>query len=103
MNDDAKTMSKIEALAAANMKPVGANPCVTWEEMVAARMASDNCNRATAVDRLLSQPGGSDGWLRCQEWDARQPKTIEQNGRQVKTGNWLNAGDGIARRIPRVP
>ena len=103
MTDDAKTISKIEALAAANMKPVGANPCITWDAMVEARMARDNCARATAVDRLLAA-GASDLWLKCCAWDAAQPKVIEQRGQRIKSGNWLNANPfGVARRIPRKP
>jgi hypothetical protein len=103
MTDDFKAMSKIEALATANIKPVATNPCVTWDAMVEARMARDDCSRSVAVDRSLAAREGSDAWQVCCSWDARQPKTIEQNGRQIKTGNWLNAGDGVARRIPRAP
>jgi hypothetical protein len=98
-----RATSKIEALAAANLKPMAANPCLIWDEMVAARMVRDGCDRSAATDRLLGTPQGSDAWLQCQAWDAQQPKVIEQHGRKIKTGNWLNAGDGIARRIPRAP
>jgi hypothetical protein len=92
---------KVGPLAAHNAKPANIDPCAEWDALVATRMAADNCSRSVAIDRCLVK--NSDLWLRCQAWDARQPKTIEQNGRQVKTGNWLNAGDGIARRIPRSP
>jgi hypothetical protein len=98
---DAK--GRIEQLAAANVKAVPANPCELWNGMVAAKMARDDCARSVAVDRLLATREGSDAWQVCCSWDARQPKTIMQNGRQVKTGNWLNNGNGIARRIPRSP
>jgi hypothetical protein len=37
---DAK--GRIEQLAQANLKPVPANPCIAWDEMVAARMAKDD-------------------------------------------------------------
>jgi hypothetical protein len=94
-------MSKIEALAARNAKSVDVNPCAEWDALVAARMASDNCDRSVAVDRCLVKH--SDLWLRCQAFDARQPKVVIENGVEIKTGNWLNAGGGVARRIVRKP
>jgi hypothetical protein len=94
---------RIEELAAANLKEVPRDPCVIWDEMVAAMMASDDCARSVAVDRCLATREGSDAWRVCAAWEARRAKTIEQNGRQIKTGNWLNEGDGVARRVPRAP
>jgi hypothetical protein len=100
----AEPKGRIEALAAANLRSVPGNPCVAWDQMVAARMASDDCARSVAVDRCLASASGADAWAKCQSWDAEQPKTIEQNGRQIKSGNWLNANpSGFARRIPRQP
>lgn len=94
---------RIEVLTQANLKTLSANPCQVWDAMVEARMARDGCARSVAVDRLLVAAVGSDAWQVCCSWDAQQPKVIEQSGRQIRTGNWLNAGDGVARRIPRAP
>jgi hypothetical protein len=98
--DMSKTMSKIEALAATNVRPVAANPCVIWDEMVTASMARDNCSRSIAVDRCLATREGSDLWRVCCAWDARQAKVLPDG---TKSGNWLNDGDGVARRVPRAP
>jgi hypothetical protein len=95
-----RTTSKIEALAAANVRAVAANPCIIWDEMVAARMVRDGCDRSAAADRLLAQREGSDAWRVCCAWDARQAKILP-DGR--KSGNWGNQGNGVARRVPRAP
>jgi hypothetical protein len=95
--------SRVDELARANLKPAGADPCTEWDAAVEWRMATYGEDRSQAVDRLLSTHQGSDMWLRCQAWDARQPKTIIQDGVRIRTGNWGNAGSGTMRRIPRKP
>ncbi len=90
---------RIEELAQANLKPVPANPCEVWDGMVSEKMTRDGCDRSTAVDRLLAA-GGSDAWLKCQSWDAEQPKILPDG---TKSGNWLDRGNGVARRVPRAP
>ena len=97
------TKGRIEELAQANLRAVSENPCELWDRLVSEKMASDNCARSVAVDRCLATASGSDAWLKCQGWDAAQPKIIKQNGRQVKSGNWGNAGSGTVRRVPRAP
>jgi len=97
----AEAMSKIEEMAARNAKQAGPDPCAAWDDLVAARMAQDGCDRTTAVDRCLVKH--SNVWQACCAWDARQPKTVTENGVQVRTGNWGNAGPGTMRRIPRRP
>jgi hypothetical protein len=90
--------SRIEELAQANLKPVPVNPCVAWDEMVAAKMASDDCARSVAADRCLATASGSDAWAKCQSWDAAQPKILPEG---TKSGFWGNAGNGAVRRVPR--
>jgi hypothetical protein len=89
--------SRIEKLAAINMRPIGADPCELWDQLVAERMALDNCDRSVAVDRCLSKH--SDVWMRCCQYDAAKPKVVDG----IKTGNWLNSGSATLRRIPRRP
>jgi hypothetical protein len=95
--------NRIDELARANLKQDDANPCVAWDHAVEWRMQTYNEDRAQATDRLQATRDGSDLWLRCQAWDARQPKTVVQDGIQIKTGNWTNSGPGTFRRIPRRP
>jgi hypothetical protein len=95
-----RTTSKIEALAAANLKPASVDVSAEWDALVSARMQRDNCDRSVAVDRLLATRDGSDLWLRCCGFDARQPKVLADG---TKSGNWLNGGDGVVRRVPRKP
>jgi hypothetical protein len=90
----------IEELAAQNLKPMALDPCASWDRMVEARMARDGCDRSVAIDRVLSEPGGSSAWLTCQQYDARQPKILPDG---TKSGNWKNQGNGVARRVPRHP
>jgi hypothetical protein len=59
--------------------------------------------RSQAVDRLLATRDGSDLWLRCCGFDALVPKVVIENGVSTKTGDCLNAGGGVARRIVRKP
>jgi hypothetical protein len=91
--------SRIEELAQANLKPVPVNPCVAWDQMVSERMATFGEDRPTAVDRLLAG-GASDVWLKCQGWDAAQPKILSDG---TRSGNWKNQGNGVVRRVPRQP
>lgn len=93
-------MGRIEELAAKNLKAVPANPCAVWDAMVAEKMARDDCSRSVATDRLISRPEGSDAWLKCQAWDAEQRKILPDG---TKSGNWLNRGNGVVRRVPRAP
>jgi hypothetical protein len=90
--------SQVGALAAHNAKPASIDPCAEWDAVVAARMAADNCSRSVAVDRCL--PKNSDLWLRCQAWDAREPKILPDS---TQSGNWGYRGNGIVRRVPRAP
>ncbi len=92
-------MSKIERLAAANIKPAGADPCAEWDAAVEWRMSVFHEDRLTAVDRLLATRDGSGKWLRCQKWDAEQPKIVDG----VRTGNWGNKAPATLRRIVRKP
>jgi hypothetical protein len=98
-----KLMGRIEELAAQNLKADASDPCAQWDGIVSEKMLRDGSDRPAAVDRLLATASGSDAWLKCQAWDAERPKVIEQNGRRIKSGNWLNRGDGTCRRIPRSP
>lgn len=97
-SDDPK--GRIEELAARNLKEVVRNPCEVWDSMVEAQMARYGCARSIAVDRCLAVPGGSSAWAGCCAWDAQQPKILSDGS---KSGNWLNQGNGIARRVPRQP
>ncbi len=95
---DAK--GRIETLAQANLKPVLANPCQLWDELVQQCMLRDDCSRSAAIDRCLATREGSDAWQVCCSWDARQPKYLPDG---TKSGNWKNQGNGVARRVPRAP
>jgi hypothetical protein len=91
---------RIEELAQANLRAVPRDPCVIWDQMVETRMTQDDCSRSVAVDRCLATREGSDAWRVCCAWDARQAKVLSDG---TKSGNWLNAGNGVARRVPRAP
>ena len=97
-------MGHIEDLARQDLREAVVDPCQIWDTLVEMRMQQDGVSRSVAVDRCLSTHQGSAAWQACCSWDSAQPKTIEQNGRQIKSGNWLNANPGgVARRIPRAP
>jgi hypothetical protein len=96
-------ISRIDQLARKNWRPDTGNPCVEWDQCVEWRMSSFNEDRPTAVDKLLSSHEGSALWQRCCSWDAKQPKVVIEDGRETKTGNWLNKGGGTVRRIVRKP
>ncbi len=90
----------IEELAAKNLGPAEPDPCTIWDGMVAAKMEADACARSIAVDRLLSTHQGANAWMVCQGWDAQRAKVLPDGS---KSGNWLNQGNGVARRVPRAP
>ena len=96
-------MSRIEQLAAANLKPANLSPMEEWDKAVAERANRDQCPRDAAVDRLLATVWGSSLWNRAASWDARQPKVVIENRRQVRTGNWGSSNPATLRRIPRRP
>jgi hypothetical protein len=96
----ADSKGQIEELAQANLKPVPADPCALWDDLVRQKMAADDCVRSIAVDRLLSTAVGSDAWQKCCAYDAAQPKILADGS---KSGNWKNQGNGFARRVPRQP
>src|SRR5262252_6133507 len=88
-----------EQLAAANLQPVDADACQEWDSAVTWRMSVFHEDRPTAVDRLLATHEGAAKWLRCQKWDAEQPKIVDG----VRTGNWGNKAPATLRRIVRKP
>jgi hypothetical protein len=90
----------IQELAQANLRPTPRDPCLIWDEMVAAKMAQDGCDRPAAVDRLLSSHEGATAWRCCAAWDGRRAKILPDG---TKSGNWGNQGNGVARRVPRAP
>jgi hypothetical protein len=96
-----ETMSKIEALAAANIKPAVPTPVEEWDQAVGQWMERDKCSRSAAVDRILARTDwGSALWQRACTWDAAQPKILADG---TRSGNWGNRGTGIVRRVPRAP
>jgi hypothetical protein len=97
------TESRIEKLASANAKPAILDPMAEWDKAVAEKMDRDKCPRDAAVDRLLATPAGSSLWNRANMWWAAQPRTVIENGRKVRSGNWQNTGFATLRRIPRRP
>jgi hypothetical protein len=95
--------SHIEQLASANAKPAVVDLMAEWDAAVAARAERDKCPRDAAVDRLLATPAGSSLWNKANMWWAAQPRTVVENGREVRSGNWQNSGFATLRRIPRRP
>jgi hypothetical protein len=95
--------SRIEQLASVNAKPAILDPMAEWDRAVAEKMGRDRCPRDSAVDRLLATPAGSSLWNAANMWWAAQPRTVVENGVQVRSGNWTNTGFATLRRIPRRP